>query len=309
MARNLPGAAGAPHISPYFDAVAAASRFAPRPLPLHPVHIQLRGENAKRRQFGDTTPDAQGELARVARVTVMGEFAASIAHELNQPLAAIVLNAAAALKWLEQDPPRLAQARAALSAILAAGTDASAVIRSMNDMARMSAPEQTVFALDDAIAEVLLLLRAKLHSHGIEVHTGFAPDQRLLRANRAQLKQVMMNLFLNAIEAMCGVSARPRVLEVRSKPGDTRGTVLISVADSGSGIAPGVAERLFDPLFSTRPNGMGMGLSICRSIVDAHGGRIWSSPRHPHGTVFQLSLPAAPQPSASLASASATPAP
>jgi C4-dicarboxylate-specific signal transduction histidine kinase len=309
MASNLPGATGAPCSLQYFDAAAAAIRVAQRALPLHLLHVPLHSENAKRRQSGAALPDAQGELARVARVTVMGEFAASIAHELNQPLAAIVLNAAAALKWLDQDPPQLAQARAALSAILDAGTNASEVIRSMNDMARKSAPEQTVFALDDAIAEVLLLLRAKLHKHRVEVHTDFAPDQRQLRANRAQLKQVMMNLFLNAIEAMGGVSDRPRVLEVRSEVGAAAGTALISLADNGCGIAPNAAERLFDPLFSTRPNGMGMGLSICRSIVEAHGGRIWSSPRHPHGTVFQLSLPATPHPSAILASASATPAP
>lgn len=308
MARNLPGASGAQCSLQYFDGTAAAIRVAPRALPLHPLNQQLRSENARRRQPCDALPEAQGELARVARVTAMGEFAASIAHELNQPLAAIVLNAAAALKWLAQDPPGLAQARAALGAILDSGTNASDVVRSINDMARKRGPEHDDFALDNAVADVLLLLRAKLHEHGIEVRTAFAPDQRQLRANRAQLKQVMMNLFLNAIDAMRGVSGRARVLEVRSEAGGA-GAVLISVADNGSGIAPGAAERLFDPLFSTRPNGMGMGLSICRSIVEAHGGRIWSSPRHPHGTVFQLSLPAAPQPCSSLASAAATPAP
>jgi signal transduction histidine kinase len=251
---------------------------------------------------------AQGEQARVARVSVMGEFAASIAHELNQPLAAIVLNAGAALKWLSQDPPGLAQARAALGAILDASTNASDIVRCMNDMARKSAPEHTVFALDEAVAEVLLLLRAKLHRHGITVRTEFAPDQRQLRANRAQFKQVLMNLFLNAIEAMDGVDDRARVLDVRAQAGAARGSVLISVADSGRGIAPSAGAHLFEPLFSTRADGMGMGLSICRSIVEAHGGRIWSSPRQPHGSVFRLSLPAA-YPCASLASAAATPAP
>ena len=279
MASNVPGATGALYRMQYRDAGAATVRLA--------VH---------------------GEVARVARVSVMGEFAASIAHELNQPLAAVVLNAAAALKWLAQDPPGLAQARAALSAILDAGTNASDIVRSMNDMARKSAPEQTVFALDDAVAEVLLLLRAKLHRHGIAVRTDFAPDQRQLRANRTQLKQVLMNLFLNAIEAMNAVDGRARVLEVRSQAGAARGSVLISVGDNGCGIAPNVAARLFDPLFSTRADGMGMGLSICRSIVEAHGGRIWSSARQPHGSVFRLSLPVA-YPCASLASASATPAP
>ena len=308
MASNFPGATGGPSSLQYFDTPAAPFRFAPDAQFLHPMRVQLRSANGQRRQPGEALPDVHGEPARTARVTVMGELAASIAHELNQPLAAIVLNAAAALKWLAQDPPGLAQARAALNAILDSGNNASDVIRSMNDMARKCGPERTIFGLDDAVSDVLLLLRAKLQQHGIEVRCTIAPDQRLVHANRAQLKQVMMNLFLNAIEAMGGVSGRARVLEVRAQAGAACGTVLVSVADNGSGIAPGAAESLFDPLFSTRPNGMGMGLSICRSIVEAHGGRIWCGPRHPHGTVFQLSLPAAPQPS-SLASAAATPAP
>lgn len=234
---------------------------------------------------------AQSELARVARVTAMGEFAASIAHEVNQPLAAIVLNASAALNWLKQDPPQLDEVRNALNAILRAGSNAGEVIRSVNNLARKSGPEVAPFLVDDAIREVLLLLRAELQKHGIQVLSRLGLAQHQLHADRAQLQQVMMNLFLNAIDAMAGVRGRARLLEVSSAIVDASGTVRISVEDTGSGIDPSAAACLFDPLFSTRPDGMGMGLSICRSIVEAHGGRIWGNSRQPHGMAFHISLP------------------
>ena len=259
------------------------------------LYQQLRDENSQRKRADEALRRAQCELARVARVTTMGELAASIAHEVNQPLAAIVLNAGAGLNWLRQDPPRLDQVQATLQTILRAGSNAGEVIRSINNMARKSGPELAPFAVDDAIREVLQLLRTELQKHGIEVRTDFTPAQHQLHADRTQLQQVMMNLFLNAIEAMGGVTTRPRLLEVRSAIADASGTLRISVEDSGSGIDASAAEHLFDPLFSTRPEGMGMGLSICRSIAEAHGGRIWSTSRQPHGTTFHISLPAAGQ--------------
>jgi signal transduction histidine kinase len=269
------------------------------------LYQQLQTEKALRRQAEETLRiskrkgadeelrSAQRELARVSRISAMGEFAASIAHEVNQPLAAISMNASAGLNWLKLDPPQLNQVHNALSTILRASTDAEKLIRSMNNMARRSGPELRRFAVDDAIREVLLLLRAELHEHRIQVCTDFTLAQHQLQADRVQLQQVMMNLFLNAIDAMSGVSCRTRALKVCSAIADASGTLRISVEDNGRGIDASVAERIFDPLFSTKPAGMGMGLSICRSIVEAHGGRIWSCARQPQGTTFHVSLPAA----------------
>jgi signal transduction histidine kinase len=247
---------------------------------------------SKRKRADEALRAAKSELARASRISTMGEFAASIAHEVNQPLAAIIMNASAGVNWLKLDPPQLHQVHKALGTILRASTDAQGLVRSMNNMARRSGPELRRFAVDDAIREVLLLLRAELHEHRIQVCTDFTLAQHQLQADRVQLQQVMMNLFLNAIDAMSGVSYRPRVLKVRSAIADASGTLRISVEDNGRGIEANVAERLFDPLFSTKPAGMGMGLSICRTIVEAHGGRIWSCSRQPQGTAFHVSLPA-----------------
>jgi signal transduction histidine kinase len=234
---------------------------------------------------------AQGELARAARITTMGQFAASIGHEVSQPLAAIVLNADAALCWLRQEPAQLTQVRDALKLILQAGNSAGSVIRSIRGMACKSGPEIAPFVVDDAIREVLLLLRAELQKRKIGVRTQFTLGTRLLNADRAQLQQVMMNLLLNAIDAMSCIEGRTRLLDVRSAIVDTSGTVSFSIEDNGIGIDANSAECLFDPLFSSKSDGMGMGLTICRSIVEAHGGRIWSASRQPNGTSFHVSLP------------------
>ncbi len=234
---------------------------------------------------------AQGELARVARVTAMGQFAASMAHEVSQPLAAIVLNADAGLCWLRQEPPQLALVEDSLKLILQAGNTAGSVIRSIRGLARKSGPELAPCMVDDAIREVLLLLRAELQSRKVRVCTQLTLDKHLLNADRAQLQQVIMNLLMNAIDAMNNIENRPRLLEVRSAIMDTSGTLRLSVEDNGIGIDTTSAECLFDPLFSTKPDGMGMGLAICRSIVEAHGGRIWCTSRQPHGTSFHVSFP------------------
>jgi C4-dicarboxylate-specific signal transduction histidine kinase len=245
---------------------------------------------SKRKNADEALRLAHAELARVARITTMGEFAASIAHEVNQPLSAIVLNARAALHWLQHEQPDLGQARDALQMIVSAGTGAGAVIRSMRSLARKSGPEMAVFPVDEAIREVLLLLRAELHKHGIRVNTQLGLGERAVRADRAQLQQVVMNLLMNAIEAMHDVAGRQRIVGVIStvEPG---GVLRISVEDNGSGFDDEAAHRMFDALFSTKPNGMGMGLSICRSIAESHGGKLWSTPRKPHGAAFHLSLP------------------
>ena len=248
--------------------------------------LRLRAETALRQ--------SEDELARLARICSMGEFTASIAHEVNQPLAAIVLQAEVGLRALQETPPRPERARDAFQLIMHTGAIAGDVIRSIRGMARKDNPVPTLFVVDEALREVLRLLRAELHKHGIAVADHLALDQHQIHADRVQLQQVMMNLVLNAIEAMRDVHDRPRTLVLRSALADISGTVRLSVEDNGVGVTAKVAERLFDPLFSTKPGGTGLGLSICRTIVQAHGGRIWSTSRQPHGTAFHISLKGIP---------------
>lgn len=265
------------------------------------LYRRLQDEKARRLQAEEALQHATEELARLARITSMGEFAASIAHEVNQPLAAMVLHAEVGLNALTQNPPQPEQARDALKLIMHIGASAGDVVRSIRGMSSKTSPAPTWFAVDEALREVLRLLRAELHKHGIDVCDGLALGEHQLYADRVQLQQVMMNLVLNAIEAMKDVHDRPRKLELRSALADISGTLRISVEDNGVGVSAKLAERLFDPLFSTKPGGTGLGLSICRTIVHAHGGRIWSTSRQPHGTAFHISLkgnpPLTPSPS------------
>ena len=232
---------------------------------------------------------AQAEQARTARINTMGQFAASIAHEVNQPLAAIALNASAALRWLEQDPPRLDHVREALSLIASAGNNASAVIRSLRCLACKNPGEADAFPADDPARDVLQLLRAELQRHAIRVDLQLALGLQLLRADRTQMQQVIMNLVSNAIAAMQGNGAHPRTLTLRSR---RDGAMLqFSVADNGAGVAPAAAGQIYDALYSTRPDGMGMGLAICRTIIDAHGGQLWHEAATPRGTIFHFTVP------------------
>lgn len=258
------------------------------------LYRRLQEEKARRLQAEEALQQATDELARLARITSMGEFAASIAHEVNQPLAAIVLHAEVGLNALRQTPPQPDLAVDALKLIMHVGATAGDVIRSIRGMSSKTGPVPTLFAVDDALREVLRLLRAELHKHGIQVQDALALNGHQLHADRVQLQQVMMNLVLNAIEAMKDVHDRPRTLALRSALADISGTVRISVEDSGVGVAAKLAERLYDPLFSTKSGGTGLGLSICRKIIHAHGGRIWSTSRQPHGTAFHITLKGLP---------------
>jgi C4-dicarboxylate-specific signal transduction histidine kinase len=228
------------------------------------------------------TPDL-----RPARLNALGEFAASIAHEVKQPLAAVALNAQAGLHWLDHDPPRIEEARAALRVVLQASTAASAMLRSLHGMACQAEPEHSTFVVNDAVRDALQLLRGELRRQAISVSEDYGPDYQL-RADRVQLMQAIMNLVLNASEALQDVHERPRMLSVRTVLDD--GVLRISVADNGTGIPPALGERIFNPLFSTKPGGTGMGLAICRSIAQAHGGCIRGENARPHGAVFHLSF-------------------
>jgi PAS domain S-box-containing protein len=243
-----------------------------------------RGEEALR--------DAQADLTRVARLTTMGELAASIAHEINQPLGAIVANGDACLLWLANDRPNLDEARLAVQRIVGEGQRAGDIIRSVHALAGKSGPELTPLDINDAIREVLMLTRSELHRHDVALETELSGGLEPIMGDRVQLQQVILNLIMNGIEAMSAVIRRPRVLRVGSRI-DGSGDLLIAVEDSGPGLAPETQDRLFDPFFTTKPSGLGMGLSICRSIVDGHGGRLWASPRSPAGAVFQFTVPTA----------------
>jgi signal transduction histidine kinase len=230
----------------------------------------------------------QTELARVARITTMGEMAASIAHEINQPLAAIVNNANASLRWLGRDPPNVKRARSVLERVVSDAGRASEVIGSIRAMLEKSGQERVELDVNDLIREVMTFARADLKHHGIAVRTELAHDLPRISAVRIQLQQVLLNLIANAVESMASVENR--VLTVRSQKADGHG-ILITVEDTGTGIDQSNLQRVFEPFFSTKPEGMGMGLSICRSIVEAHGGRITASPARDGGSVFQVSLP------------------
>ena len=247
---------------------------------------------AREREAADAARRAtmQAELARVARVTTMGEMAASIAHEINQPLAAIANNASASLRWLGQDPPNVKRARSVLERVVGDAGRASEVISSIRGMLAKGGQERVQLDVNDLIREVMTFVRADLRHHRITVRAELAEDLPRIAGVRVQLQQVLLNLIANAVESMASVEQRARVLTVRSqKTGDC--DIVVTVEDTGSGIDPADLERVFEPFFSTKPEGMGMGLSICRSILEAHGGRITASPARDGGSVFQVSVP------------------
>jgi len=235
--------------------------------------------------------EAQMALAHANRVTTMGELAASIAHEVNQPLAGVVANAAACLRWLDRETPDLAAARRSVEWIIDDGNRASEVIRRVRALANKAEIEKVPLDVNDLVSEVISLVQRELISHRVTLRTEFAPALPMILGDRVQLQQVVINLVMNGIEAMQSTTDRPRELVIRSGQDDAHG-VLASVTDCGVGISAEDADRLFSPFFTTKSSGMGMGLSICRSIIEAHGGRLWATTNVPYGAMFQFTLPA-----------------
>ena len=236
--------------------------------------------------------ETQAELAHVNRVTTMGQLAASIAHEVNQPLAASVTNAHAALRWLSLQPANLEEAREALASIVYDGKRAGDVIERMRALIKKAPPRKDGLDINDVILGVCALIRGELAKNGVSLRTQLADGLPLTQGDRVQLQQVMLNLIMNAIEAMSAVSHGSRELLIGTST-DASGAVRITVQDSGPGLNPETFDRLFDPFYTTKANGMGMGLSICRSIVEAHDGRIWASPTAGSGSTFHFILPGA----------------
>jgi len=231
--------------------------------------------------------DAQMTLAHVTRVATLGEMTASIAHEINQPLGALVNNANACLGWLSTE--NLEEVRNSVELMLDDAQRASEIITRIRSLVKKAPPQKDWLDINQTIREVIGLARNEIQRNGVALETQLSDDMPLIFADRIQLQQVMLNLMMNAIEAMTQVTT-PRELLISSGADDSKGVVVV-VRDSGPGLDSKSHERLFEPFYTTKPQGMGMGLAICRSLIEAHGGRLWATTNAPHGAVFQFTLP------------------
>jgi C4-dicarboxylate-specific signal transduction histidine kinase len=265
--------------------------FPAEPTTLGSVLVTLM-DITERNRTEEALQQAQAELAHVTRLTTLGELTASIAHEVNQPLAAIVTNGEACLRWLAYRPPELEEVRGAVESMISDGVRASDVVWGLRGLLKKSTPQRSLFNLNDVIEQLVLLVERELLNNRVSLRIELAPALPAVLGDRVQLQQVIMNLAINGIQSMASVTDRPRELLIRSCQGDD-GQVLIEVRDDGVGIDPKNMHQLFNAFFTTKPNGMGMGLSICRSIIEAHGGRIWASSNAGPGATFAFTLPPA----------------
>ena len=248
-------------------------------------------EITDQRQAAEALQRAQADLEKVARRTTMGEFAASIAHELNQPLMSIVTSAETCLIRLDRHPPEIEKARVAAERVVRDGHRASEVIKTVRALLKKAAPDIGEFEANQAIRDVLDLARPKIDKEGISLVLSLAGPATVI-GDRGQFQQVVLNLVANGMESMLEVKERVRLLCIDTREAEN-GFVTISVADSGVGVDPAKRDQIYDTFFSTKPEGMGMGLAICRSIVEMHGGRLWVTPRAPHGSTFSFTVPTA----------------
>jgi C4-dicarboxylate-specific signal transduction histidine kinase len=235
----------------------------------------------------------QMELAHANRVATMGQLSASIAHEVNQPIAATVINAQAALRWLRAGSSNLEEVQQALTGIVKDGNHAAEVINRIRAMIKKAPPRKDRLEINAAIRDVIELTRGEAVKNGVSVQTDLAQGLPLIEGDRVQLQQVILNLIMNAVEAMSGVGEGTRELLISTRKAEPNG-VLVGVRDSGPGLAPAILERVFDAFYTTKSGGLGMGLSICRSIIEAHCGRLWASVNEPRGTTFVFTVSAHP---------------
>ncbi|WP_236960185.1 PAS domain-containing sensor histidine kinase [Methylobacterium durans] len=244
---------------------------------------------SERKEAQATLLALQAELAHALRVSTLGELTASIAHEVNQPLAAIVTNGEAALRWLRRPVPDLEEAQAALMRVVSNGTRAGDIVSRIRSFLNKAPTLRERIDLVDMIDEALLLIEQEMMRHGVVPRREIKPDLPEILGDRVQLQQVVINLMVNGIQAMAGVSERPRVLTIQASCDGKE--VGIAVIDSGTGIAPEIADSIFKPFVTTKGNGMGMGLAICRTTIEAHGGRLWIGEASGPGAAFHLTVP------------------
>jgi C4-dicarboxylate-specific signal transduction histidine kinase len=249
---------------------------------------QKRAEDALRRSQAHLA-EAQAELAHVTRVTTLGELTASIAHEVSQPLAAVVTNADASLRWLSGDSPNLDEAREAIGRITRDGKRAGSVISRMRSLFKKAGTAKDRLDINEAIEEVVILTESETRRNKVALQKELAAALPPVLGDRVQLQQVLVNLILNAIEAMATVEGRPRDLVIRTQLAK-EDEIEVTVRDSGIGLDPLSAERIFDAFHTTKPGGLGMGLSISRSIIESHGGRLWAVTNEGPGATFQFTL-------------------
>jgi signal transduction histidine kinase len=236
--------------------------------------------------------EAQMALAHANRIATIGQLAASIAHELKQPLAAVVIDGGGALRWLARQPPGIDKARSSVERMIKQADRATHIIDGLRELTKQDAPRAEVVDLNEAIAEVIALTYSEAVKTGVTVSTRLAPQLPRVQGDRVQLQQVMLNLIVNAIQAMSGILEGVRELQISIDAVPSEGGVRVGVRDTGPGLSPESLSRLFEPFYTTKPDGMGMGLSICRSIIDAHGGRLWATGCEPRGVLFQFTIPA-----------------
>ena len=271
-------------VNTYFSAVSGRA-------PNQQTFLTLTVDVTARQAAEDALRTAQSELGRLARLTTVDAMAASIAHELNQPLASIVTNGNAGLRWLNRPEPNVEEARSAFECVASEGHRAAQIITGIRAMFRKDSGNRSLVSVSELVCEVVSTSLGELKSRRVSLALELLDDLSPVRADRIQLQQVLLNLLTNAVNSMASITDRPHVLRVRSER--LEDWALISVQDSGTGINPEHAERVFEAFFTTKPNGIGLGLSICRSIVEAHEGRLSASAVHPYGSVFQVMLPVA----------------
>jgi C4-dicarboxylate-specific signal transduction histidine kinase len=250
----------------------------------------LMRQMAEQKRTEETLQITRTELARAARITTIGELTASIAHEVNQPLAAVVANADACVAWLAREHPDLAEARAAAERATQGATRASEVIARIRSLISKATPEKSRVQINRVIEETAALAAGQASRNSVAIRLELSPDLPYVLGDSIQIQQVILNLLMNGIEATTTVTDRPKTVIIMSE--SERGQVRISVRDSGIGLSEEVMSRLFEPFFTTRSKGMGMGLAISRSIIEAHGGRLWAeSNGSGDGAIFQFTLP------------------
>jgi signal transduction histidine kinase len=249
------------------------------------AYLAMKIEHAR-----EIASQAQAQLAHVVRLTTMGELAASIAHEVNQPLTAVVTNANACARWLDAQPPNLDKASFSINEIVGAANRASQIIARVRSLTKRVDPRKDWIDINDAAAEIVQLTRQQFEDAHVTLRMDFAPYLPMVHGDRVQLQQVVLNLLINALESVVAVRDGERGVLVRSSRPEPN-QVMLAIRDSGCGIDSTAAGRLFDAFYSTKAEGMGIGLAICRSIIEAHGGRIWASPNRPRGATFSFTLP------------------